>query len=255
MMRQDGDNRPELHDLAAAFGLLTRLPAPVDHARAGHRGMSSGWAYPIVGAVVGALAGALGAGLMALGAAPMLAVALALTLQCLTTGALHEDGLADSADGLAGGHSRERRLEIMRDSRIGVYGMLALLLAMLARTGGLLEVSGLTLIALMAGIGAASRAVMVFASTLLPDARSDGLGASHGRASWATSGLSLGLGLLILMICTGWAALLALPLALVLVAPFWMAAYRAIGGRTGDILGGSQILTEIGLLLTLSALA
>ena len=91
------------------------------------------WAFPVVGAVVGAIGGAVFWVCARLGMPPGVAAVWTLASMLLVTGALHEDGLADFADGLGGGRTRERKLEIMRDSRIGTFGGLALMLSLAAR--------------------------------------------------------------------------------------------------------------------------
>ena len=126
-------SRPQFRDLPLALSLLSRLPVPVDHSRAGERAATAAWAYPLVGAGLAGLTGGLAWALSAAGLPPGPAAGLVLVAQVMLTGALHEDGLADSADGLWGGWERERRLEIMRDSRIGAYGVLALGLSLLLR--------------------------------------------------------------------------------------------------------------------------
>ena len=113
-------------DLRLALGLLTRLPLPSTPDMA--RGAQAAWAWPLAGlapAALAALAMALGS---ALGVLPGVAAALGLAVSVMVTGAMHEDGLADTADGLWGGWTPERRLEIMKDSRIGAYGVIALIL-------------------------------------------------------------------------------------------------------------------------------
>jgi hypothetical protein len=123
-----------LGDVIAACGLLTRLPLPQRAVTAGPR---AAWAWPVVGAVVGFLSAAAGALALWLGLPVGVAAAVALATSAMVTGGLHEDGLADTADGLFGGWTRERRLEIMKDSRIGSYGMLALMITGLARWSAL----------------------------------------------------------------------------------------------------------------------
>ncbi|MBM3616888.1 MAG: adenosylcobinamide-GDP ribazoletransferase, partial [Alphaproteobacteria bacterium] len=118
--------------MVAAFGLLTRLPMPFTPPRP--QGV---WAWPLVGLGVSALAVGLGALALAAGLAPPLVAVLVMVAQAALTGALHEDGLTDCADGFWGGHDRARRLEIMKDSRIGSYGAVALMLVMLARWSAL----------------------------------------------------------------------------------------------------------------------
>jgi adenosylcobinamide-GDP ribazoletransferase len=120
-------------DLASAFALLSRLPI-----RPGtFRQASSAWAWPVVGAVHGALAGSVAWGLTVLAVPAGATAALTLALLVLLSGGLHEDGLADAADGLFGGHTAERRLEIMKDSRIGSYGAMALVLVLILRWSAL----------------------------------------------------------------------------------------------------------------------
>ncbi|MEL6640743.1 MAG: adenosylcobinamide-GDP ribazoletransferase, partial [Pseudomonadota bacterium] len=114
------------HDVPAALGLLTRLPIPVDAEKAQARGAAAAWAYPIVGLVLGAILVCAAWGLSALGVPEEVTALLLIATAVVITGALHEDGLADSADGLWGGWDKTRRLEIMKDSSIGAYGVLAL---------------------------------------------------------------------------------------------------------------------------------
>ncbi|MEM6375220.1 MAG: adenosylcobinamide-GDP ribazoletransferase, partial [Pseudomonadota bacterium] len=118
-----------LHDLGRAVALLTRCPVP-DFllAPGGDRaGAHAAWAYPIAGLIPGALAALFGSLAMFFGLGPAIAALSALGMAAFVTGALHEDGLADCADGFWGGWTPERRLEIMRDSRIGTYGVLTLI--------------------------------------------------------------------------------------------------------------------------------
>ena len=123
-------------DLLSGFALLTRLPLP-NHQGTGAR---SAWAWPLVGAVLGAFGAALSSGALWLGVTPGVTAVLVLALGAMLTGGLHEDGLSDTADGLYGGWTKARRLEIMKDSRVGSYGVLALVLVTLARWAGLTAV-------------------------------------------------------------------------------------------------------------------
>ena len=109
-------------DLLSGFALLTRLPLP-NHQGTGAR---SAWAWPLVGAVLGAFGAALASGALWLGVTPGVTAVLVLALGAMLTGGLHEDGLSDTADGLHGGWTKARRLEIMKDSRVGSYGVLIL---------------------------------------------------------------------------------------------------------------------------------
>lgn len=243
-------------DIAAALGLLTRLPVPVDFDHAQTRGAQAAWAWPLAGALVGGLAALVGVVGAAFGTPAPIAAALALTTQVVITGAMHEDGLADTADGLWGGFDRVRRLEIMKDSHIGAYGTIALVLSLILRWAALSVVftSGHPLLALIAA-GGHSRAMMCAMMAALPNARGAGLAQSVGRPDQRTTFLALGLGGALVLITTGWAVI---PLALwttLAAIGLAMIAKTKIGGQTGDILGATQQLTEIAALITLATLA
>jgi adenosylcobinamide-GDP ribazoletransferase len=239
-------------DVLAAFGLLTRLPVP-DHAP---RGAAAAWAWPVAGAVVGALGAlalqtAMWAGLTAGPAA-----ALALAVMALATGGLHEDGLSDTADGLWGGHTPARRLEIMKDSRVGSYGVLALMLVGLARWSAVVALAeaGLGAAALVAA-GALSRAPMAVVMAALPNARGTGLAALVGRPGGWTAAGAAALGLLLALAAAGPAVLAGALLAAALVAALARTARARIGGQTGDILGAAQQLAEAAILAALAGAA
>lgn len=192
----------------------------------------------------------------------LLTAALAVTALVVTTGALHEDGLADSADGLFGGHTPERRLEIMKDSRVGTFGALALGLSLLLR------VSALAAILQGAGAWAVAAAVLVAApwsrveglrilATVEPS-RSSGASAAVGQPERSVLPIAYGLsGALALLLVAAGALPLAgivLGLALSALAALWLSrtAIRLIGGQTGDILGAAQQLGEIAIYLGLA---
>ncbi len=245
--------RPEPRDINAAFLLLTRLPLPADHAHAGARGAAAAWAYPLVGALIGLVAGGLGWGLLSLGlAAPMVAVFI-LGFQIAITGGLHEDGLADFADG-SGGFSRERRLEIMQDSRIGTYGALALILAVLARYTGISALEGAELPLGLAALGAASRAAMVVVMAGLPNARAGGMSAKAGRPDGAVAGMAVLIGAGLCFIAFGWGAIWVLALMALITLGIMRLAQRTLGGQTGDVLGASQQASEIAGFAILTAI-
>ncbi len=114
-----------IRDLRTATAFMTRLPVGAPE---GGDLAAACWAFPVAGLLIGAIAGGLLAAAWTFGAPPLVAALLALAAMAALTGALHEDGLADTADGLGGG-SPERKLEIMRDSRVGAFGVLALVFA------------------------------------------------------------------------------------------------------------------------------
>jgi adenosylcobinamide-GDP ribazoletransferase len=255
MSAPETDTRPIAPgDIAAALGLLTRLPVPVSGAAAA-RGARAGWAYPLAGMVVAVLGGVAGALALSLGLAPAIAAGLSLGVMIAATGALHEDGLADCADGFWGGWDRARRLEIMKDSRIGTYGVLALVLATGLRWAALsaLFAQGWVFGPLIAA-AMLSRAAMPALMAALPHARDTGLSHHVGRPAAVTVAIGAALALLGAMIAAGAAAGLGAAILAVLVAMAMGALARSrIGGQTGDVLGGTQQVCEIAVLVALSA--
>jgi adenosylcobinamide-GDP ribazoletransferase len=240
-------------DVHLAGVLLTRLPLPQLPQTAFQGGHGAVWAYPLIGAGIAALGSI--AGLIALGAGlpPLAAAGIAIAAMTLTTGAMHEDGLADTADGLWGGWTRERRLAIMKDSHIGTYGVLALLLAVgikCALYAALLPMGTAPIIA----AAALSRAMMPIMMRSLPHARQDGLSQSVGRPSPAPVWAALGLAALVALVCSGSAAPFATGAALLGCFGLMHLARIKIGGQTGDILGATQVLCELCALILLCAL-
>jgi len=174
-----------------------------------------------------------------------LAATLGVAAAVLFTGALHEDGLADTADGIGSGRDRERSLEILRDSRIGTYGVLALIVAMLVRVAALVPLleagplgSALPAFVLAAALGRAAGPLFTAA---LPPARADGVGAAAGRPDTAGVAVGLALPLLAGLALGAWPAL---PLALLPLVWLGWLARRRLGGITGDVIGCAMLLTE-----------
>lgn len=239
-------------DLRLALGLLTRLPLPGTPDMA--RGAQAAWAWPLAGlapAALAALAMALGS---ALGVLPGVTAALGLAVSVMVTGAMHEDGLADTADGLWGGWTPERRLEIMKDSRIGAYGVIALILSLLARWSLLagLVASG-SLWAPLLAAGMISRAPMVLLMAWMEPAREGGLSRAVGRPSMETAGLAVLAAALPALLLSGPGAVMAILAAFAVALGLGRIAQAKIGGQTGDILGASQQLAEIAALSVLAA--
>ena len=242
-------------DVPAALGLLTRLPIKVDAEAAMARGAASAWAYPVVGLCLAALTLVVVTVLSWLGVSTFVLAGVCLLVPIVLTGAMHEDGLADSADGLWGGWTKERRLEIMKDSRIGTYGVLALILSLLLRfaaLSALIEADVLAAALLISAAG--SRANMVVLMSLLPNARDNGLSQSVGRPSHQTMLVGCGVAIVAGALLSLW-ALPAVLIVAILVALLCAAIAKAkIGGQTGDTLGATQQVSEIALLITFSAL-
>jgi adenosylcobinamide-GDP ribazoletransferase len=241
-----------LNEAIAALTFFTRLPV---HCRPGPALAAAAWTFPVAGAVVGALAAAGFALAWLLGLPPLAAALLAVGTGITATGALHEDGLADAVDALGAGGSRGRRLAVMRDSRIGTFGALAVVLSVGLRAAALDGLGPWVAAAALVAAHAGSRALLPLAMTLMPAARADGLGAGAGRPDGPALGWSLGLGAAAVLLALGpGAGLTAAALAVVAVLAAARLARRAVGGYTGDVLGAIQQTAEIVILLTAAAL-
>lgn len=188
--------------------------------------------------------------------------ALALIVTTLVTGAFHEDGLADIADGFGGGATVERRLEIMKDSRVGAFGAVALAAQFVLRVilvGDLLErLDGWAAAALLLGVAGLARVAPLALMALMPPARADGLGRSAGRPASAALAIAFGLaGALYIVaavpLCGPTAALAGLAACGAALFGLARLATTKIGGFTGDVLGAGTILAEITLLAGLAA--
>ena len=239
-------------ELAACFVLLSRLPVPyprgeVDRARAV-------WAYPVVGACLGALAGALFWGLCRIGQPPALAACWTLAASVLLTGGLHEDGLADTADGLGGGSTAARKLEIMRDSRIGSFGAIALVLSLAARGVALAQFAAPPQAALALVVaGCLGRAAIVVVLVTTRPARADGLGASLADIPrLSVLGAAAAALLAALLLLPMRSAGLALSMVGIVALAMAVLARSQIGGHTGDVLGATAVVTECVVLASLA---
>lgn len=247
--------RRQVQLFLCALQFLTRLPAPA------LAGFEDSWItrsakyFPLVGQIVGALSAAvlLLAGEVWQGSVPLL---LAITAGILITGAFHEDGLADTADGLGGGRDAAHRLAIMKDSRIGAFGALALVLLLALKVAALtpfrLEVAALLLIA-SHGAGRAAAVVVMRLMAYAGDP-------AASKIKPVPAGVSTGEVVFALIFAAWPLLLLPPPLALVgvivgavLAAAIALAARRLVAGYTGDILGAVEQLFELGFLLGASA--
>lgn len=242
-------------DLRMAASFVTILPVASSKPAGDGAVARATWALPIAGLLVG-FAGALVYKLASrVGLTPNLAALLALAATALITGALHEDGLADTADGLGGGRTRERKLEIMRDSRIGTYGTCALILSFGLRWSALAAIASPAAVTLaLCAAHAAARAGLPAFMSLVPPARPDGLSASAGVPPGRSVAIAFAVGTLALALALGpgkaLVGLILLSLAGLLLARL---AIRQIGGQTGDILGAFEQIGEILILLVAAA--
>lgn len=248
-------------EFLVAVRFLTRLPVPFVRTLDPpplHQAMGL---FPLAGVIVGAISGAFLVGAHMLGLPDYFAAAVGLAAGVITTGALHEDGLADVADGFGGGSTREDRLEIMRDSRIGAYGALALMLMMLARASlfvALLRLEPWQSILLLISAAAFSRALMVDLLWATRPARRDGLSVMAGRPSRNTTLLALGLGGILAGVAASYvisatASLAAIAAGAAALAVVRALAMRKIGGQTGDVCGAGQIVAETAMIAVYAA--
>jgi len=237
-----------LDDLRGATSFLTRVPMPQIGGAAGFpRAMR---VFPLVGAAIGLGLGCLLLIVLKLGVPPLAAAALTLGAGALLTGALHEDGLADVADGFGGGRDIAAKLAIMRDSRLGTFGTLALLVSFSARFTALADLPSAHVVAALVSSHALARAVIPALAMALPPARPDGLAAGAGRPDPPVVGTALALAVVIALVCLPWGtAALALLLAVLAgVSAGWL-AQRQIGGVTGDVFGAAEQVGETVLLV------
>lgn len=256
--RVDAQARPggplePLRILAVALQFLTRLPVPQIPVVDGDLRRATG-AFPLVGLVVGGVTLAVWAGLdLLLG--PVVAAIGAVTVAVAVTGAFHEDGLADTFDGLWGGWDPERRIEIMRDSRVGTYGACALILSLLARVALLAQVDLLVAARAIVLAHVVGRAAILLQIRWLPPVSDRGSGAQVADPVGAT-GLTIATltTLATCIVAVGVWTPLILAVALTGTAALRRAARRRIGGLTGDVLGATQQVVLILSLATVVAL-
>ena len=244
--------------IATAVAFYSRLPVPA--ALVGGSLKDAVAMAPIAGVAV-----ALPAALVLLladlfGASPLVAAVLAALTLIVVTGALHEDGLADCADGFWGGAEPDARLAIMRDSRVGTYGVLALVGAVLLKVAVLQSAiaaagAGYAALMLMAA-AAAARAVALYPWVGLGPARRDGLDASIGRPGAGAFRHAVLIALVVTALLVAWWAPLGFLLAALVAAATARGcaslAERKIGGHTGDVIGATVIAADMTYLLALT---
>jgi adenosylcobinamide-GDP ribazoletransferase len=172
----------------------------------------------------------------------------------LLTGALHEDGLADVADGFGGGRDTASKLEIMRDSRLGTYGALILLVGFAAKLSALAAIPDSYVVTSLIAAHALGRGILPAMAMNLPYARKDGLARNAGRPEAGVMVTSLVIAFVIALLALSWANAFwaALVCGIVAVGMSWI-AMRQIGGQTGDVLGAAEQVAETAVLLLLAA--
>jgi adenosylcobinamide-GDP ribazoletransferase len=226
-----------------AGSFLTVLPFPTGPFD--RRALAGGVAlFPVVGIALGAALGAMGLALDLVLPPPSIIAVVLLATGALVTGGLHFDGLMDTADGVFGGRTRERRLEIMRDSRVGSFGVLAGGLALLGQYACLSQLTGTRrIVALIVALGL-SRWAMALALGLFPSARPSGLGATfHADAGWGpmVAATLFALGLAAVSGVVGIMGLVVTAVIIVIGGRFLAAR---LGGLTGDTYGALAVVSE-----------
>jgi len=245
-------------ELLLAFALLTRFPLPRFVVPTGVTSAQATWAYPLAGLAVGAVGGVVLVAASAVTPSTVSTV-LAIAATVLATGCLHEDAMADFADGVGGGRTRARKLEIMRDSRIGAYGVVTIALVLALKVVAIselaLQLGAIDAAVALAGVTALGRALVVLPYLVLSEAREDGLAVATGRPTVGVCCVAVVIG-----------AALALP-ALPSVWQFaWVIlgatagagvvtwfAFRHLRGYTGDVLGATILAAETVALVLLAS--
>ena len=249
--------REETAVLLLAVQLLTRWPVRVAGEYSPERFAAATRYYALTGALIGAFAGAV-FWLAHLVFPASLAVILSTVATLLATGAMHEDGFADTCDGLGGGATRERALEIMRDSRLGTYGVAGLGLMLATKVLALSALPPETVPWLLIAAHSASRSSAVLAMATSDYVRGEGiaepLAGSISRGSVALA-LATGAAVVCVLFVVAAPAVVLAGLAGLAVGHLVMrAAYeRKLGGYTGDCLGGVQQTGEVGMYLAVLA--
>lgn len=250
-MNKNDHDLVRLHDITLALSLLTRVPVHVSNTDRAHR---AAWAYPLIGVVPALLGLGLGGVMLWLGFTPVLAAVLCLITMVISTGAMHEDGLADTADGFWGGWTVERRLEIMQDSRIGTYGVIALVLSLLLRLImlTLLFDAGFEMaVPALLSASVLSRGVLPVMMARLPHARRSGLSHQVGPVRNDTAILAALIACVFCIFVLGGQVVIAVLATVIAGAGMILLSRAKISGHTGDTLGAAQQIVEIAVVLTL----
>jgi len=236
-------------DLALAAMFLTRLRLPLREASGLADLRRASRMFAVVGLLVGLAGGVIYALAIEFGFASWLAATIAVATTILLTGGLHEDGLADMTDGFAGGASRDEKLAIMRDSRIGSFGTLALIFSVLIRVAALASLADTAIVvAALIAANAASRAAMTAIMHGLPNAREDGLSAGVGRPDRTAAIIGLAIAAAVALVLLQEAGLLAFIIAGGAAAGLALLARRQVGGQTGDVLGAAEQVAQAAFL-------
>jgi adenosylcobinamide-GDP ribazoletransferase len=235
--------------LGAAVAFLTRMPWLAGFQYTGVDLVRGAPAFPLVGAAIGALVGGAVVAGTGLGLPALLAATLVIGLEVVLTGALHLDGLADSADGLAG-RTPERTLQIMRDPGVGVYGTAAVTLDLLVKVVGVGSLPRADVLPVLIAIYAVSRAVPLLLAAALPYGGTAGIGKAFvDGVGWTRTAAGGGVAAVVAVVAVGaWAVALLASLAVVTGAVA-AGTRRRLRGMTGDVLGAAVELVVLACLV------
>ena len=238
--------------LLAALQFLTRVPIRLR--REPSLAKTVAW-FPVAGAIVGASVGGVAAGMWHL-TSPLIAAAVAVAVGLLITGAFHEDGLGDVADAFGGGWTIERRLEILKDSRHGTYGVAAICTSIVVRIISLGALPGpLDMFTAAVAAHTMARVAAVGLAGSMQLATNTGLGADYGRSTTPLrAGVGCAAGTAITVVAIGWWAAPLTAAAVVAAAGTGLLARRKIGGINGDVLGAAEQVAECLCLVVLGGL-
>ena len=239
-------------NIVRAISLTTRLPVNPDFMRHIEPKNDSSWAYPIVGIILAIPISILGYILSILGFdSGVISAVLIITLIFLT-GAMHEDGLADTADGFWGGWTKDTRLEIMKDSRIGTYGVIALVFSILIRWYCLKIIIDQNLLFIAVAVSVIlSRSLMSCYMWITPNAKDKGLSFNTGRPDDISAIVAFTLGASVTLLLVGFKGIFILLLGSIIVWLSRILSLHKIDGQTGDTIGAVQQICEVIILFSI----
>lgn len=259
MIAKNGQIRKTVEEIGLAFALLTRFRLPDFRIRSGATYASAFWAFPIVGAVIGAMGALVFWVCLHVELSIVAAVILTVAAMLLLGGGLHEDGFSDFWDGIGGGRTRERKLEIMRDSCQGTYAALSLVLMVALQivllTDIYIRARAAAYLPVLVASEAVARGMIALPCIVLQSARNDGLGSVMKSAGNTTLLIGGVLGAVI-AIAFMWEIGVALIFgALTGAGLITLLAWRYLGGFTGDVLGATVVMARLSALCVVAALS
>jgi adenosylcobinamide-GDP ribazoletransferase len=246
-------NRFSIKSFFKAVALITRIPVPDKTFEGNQSNLSIDWAYPLIGLLLALPVYFFGLLLLSFSFDSGLVAGATIILLIMSTGAMHEDGLADTVDGFWGGWNKENRLKIMKDSHVGTYGIIALIFSILIRWYciKLCIDQNLFFVAIITSC-TLSRSFMTFYMWATPCAKEIGLSANTGRPDDISTGLALLIGLITTILFLGIKGLIVLTLCFFILWYAKTISIKKINGQTGDTIGAVQQICEVCILCVIS---